>query len=56
MKYSNEYARGYNEALRKVFDILAAVDEGNDYTEHWYNLCKAQTEIENIQLIPPIEE
>ena len=52
MEYSNEYARGYNEALRKVFDILAAVEDGDDYTEHWYNLCKAQTEIENIKLMP----
>lgn len=56
MKYSNDYIKGYNDALRQVFEIMAALDEGDDYTEHWYNLCKAQTEIENIQLMSPIEE
>lgn len=48
MKHSAEYIEGYNTALRQVLDILAKVDSGEEYTEHWYNLCKAQTAIENI--------
>lgn len=48
-EFNSEYVKGYNECLEEIKEILNNIDDGNDYTDQWYNMGTA---IDKIMAMP----